>query len=311
MLWPLTIACIDESGNRLPGAAIEVRETLNPSVSVPTYDIDDQLVASPVAGPTGMATVFLRNGYIDSRYVLDPYESEWITDIAWAPFGRAGRWRDDVGGAIVAGTVTDFTISTGDLGVEKEPRFVGAAMDLTHPDVSDLDLSIVAPDLSGGSLASRALIVPGAFDGTVVFAASGATFDPLPGTGPQLNVAATATDTTFQTSDSQSRTTTFYARVQVGTDPSVLPTSEIVHVTDATTANWTVARGEFGTTALDYDPADVIGLLVMAEFVDGRAFGSSLPVPSNGEGDWKLRSDDSGTSGGVLNNWTLDFPPNL
>jgi hypothetical protein len=38
MLWPLTIACIDESGNRLPDAAIQIVETLNPSVSVDAYD---------------------------------------------------------------------------------------------------------------------------------------------------------------------------------------------------------------------------------------------------------------------------------
>jgi hypothetical protein len=307
MLWPLTITCIDESGNRLPGAAIQVRETLNPSVSVPTYDIDGQLVASPVAGPTGMATVFLRNGYIDSRYVLDPYESEWITELALAPSGRPGRWRDDVGGAIAAGTVTDFTIATGDLGVEKTPRSIGVAMDLTHPDVSDLELSLVAPDLSSTLLVSRDRMVPGALNGAIAFNPSGESFDPLPGGGPGLAVSSVAaTDTTIPTTDSYAHATTFYVRFQVDA------TSEIMHVTDATTANWTVVRGQFGTTALDYDAAtDTFSLAVMAELVDGRVFGSVVDPPSNGEGDWKLRIDDSGAAGGTLNNWTLTFPPNL
>jgi hypothetical protein len=152
MLWPLTITCIDESGNRLPGAAIQVRETLNPSVEVPVYDIDNQLVASPVAGPTGMATVFLRNGYIDSRYVLDPYESEWITDLAIAPFGRAGRWQDTVGGAIAAGATTDFPITVPNLGIEKVPRYVALTMDFTHPSTEDLEVQLVHPlPVPGGS----------------------------------------------------------------------------------------------------------------------------------------------------------------
>jgi hypothetical protein len=307
MLWPLTITCIDESGNRLPGAAIQVRETLNPSVSVPTYDIDYQLVTSPVAGPTGMATVFLRNGYIDSRYVLDPYESEWITDLALAPSGRAGRWRDDVGGAIAAGDVTDFTITVPDLGVEKTPRSVAVAMDLTHPDVSDLELSLVAPDLSSALLAPRDLMVPGALDGAIAFNPSGDVFDPSPGSAPGLTTSVTDTDTTFPTSDSFTHAMTFYARVQAS--GGSLATSEIVHVTDATTATWTVVRGQFGTTALAYAPGD--SLVVMAELVDGRVFSSLGSAPNNGEGDWKLRIDDSGAAGGTLNNWTLTFPPNL
>jgi hypothetical protein len=144
MLWPLTIACIDESGNRLPGAAIEVRETLNPSVSIDAYDIDGQLVASPVAGPTGMAKVFLRNGYIDYRYVLDPYESEWITDLAIAPFGRAGRWTE-AGGTIAAGATTDFPLVVPNLGIEKVPRFVVLTFDFDHPSVEDLVVSLLHP----------------------------------------------------------------------------------------------------------------------------------------------------------------------
>jgi hypothetical protein len=143
MLWPLTITCIDESGNRLPGAAIQVRDNLNPSVSVPVYDSAGQLVASPVAGPTGMATVFLRNGYIDSRYVLDPYESEWITDLALAPFGRAGRWRDDVGGAIAAGATTDFTITVPNLGDREGPPRTWSSRRPDASHMEDLTLQLV------------------------------------------------------------------------------------------------------------------------------------------------------------------------
>jgi hypothetical protein len=183
MLWPLTIACIDESGNRLPHAAIQIVETLNPSVSVDAYDIDGQLVASPVAGPTGMAKVFLLNGLIDYRYVLDPYESEWITDIAIAPFGRPGRWRDDVGGAIVAGTTTDFPITVPNLGVQKVPRSVRVALDFDHPSVEDLTVEVVHPledpdnpgnpwigYLFGAAIPGSAATPPsGSFSGTVTF----------------------------------------------------------------------------------------------------------------------------------------------
>jgi hypothetical protein len=254
MLWPLTITCIDESGNRLPGAAIQVRDNLNPSLSVDAYDSDYQLVASPVAGPTGMATVFLRNGYIDSRYVLDPYESEWITDLAMAPSGRPGRWRDDAGGTIAAGATTDFPITVPNLGIEKGTENVVVSVDMTHPHMEDLTVQLVrtgiSVDLGGPEIVTHLLhehIEPQAFSGVV-------TFEHVPGGllpeqgDRQLLDAVSDTDTTFDINQA------------IGTDwpaPTYLRIgSEIVQVTaGATTTSPTVARGQLGTTAAAHDPA--------------------------------------------------------
>jgi hypothetical protein len=301
VLFPLTITALNQSG-----ATIEVVDLLT-GAAVDVYDIDGQVIASPVTDPDGMADLYLRNGYVKHRFTQGLYTSRWVTDLAMAPSGRAGRWQDTTGGAIAAGTVTDFTITVPDLGVEKTPRSVAVAMDLTHPDVSDLELSLVAPDLSSALLASRDLMVPGALDGAIAFNPSGDVFDPSPGSAPGLTTSVTDTDTTFPTSDSFTHATTFYARVQAS--GGSLATSEIVHVTDATTATWTVVRGQFGTTALGYAPGD--SLVVMAELVDGRVFSSLGSAPNNGEGAWKLRIDDSGAAGGTLNNWTLTFPANL
>jgi hypothetical protein len=306
VLFPLTITALNQSGDALEGATIEVVDLLT-GAAVDVYDIDGQVIASPVTDPDGMADLYLRNGYVKHRFTQGLYTSRWVTDLAMAPSGRAGRWQDTTGGAIAAGTVTDFTITVPDLGVEKTPRSVAVAMDLTHPDVSDLELSLVAPDLSSALLASRDLMVPGALDGAIAFNPSGDVFDPSPGDAPGLTTSVTDTDTTFPTGDSFTHATTFYARVQAS--GGSLATSEIVHVTDATTATWTVVRGQFGTTALAYAPGD--SLVVMAELVDGRVFSSLGSAPNNGEGAWKLRIDDSGAAGGTLNNWTLTFPANL
>jgi hypothetical protein len=326
MLWPLTITCIDESGNRLPGAAIQVRETLNPSVSVPTYDIDYQLVASPVAGPTGMATVFLRNGYIDSRYVLDPYESEWITDLALAPSGRAGRWRDDVGGAIAAGTTTDFTINPGDLGVEKSSENLEVTVDLSHDHMEDLTLQLVRTgipvEFGGPTLVTQVLgtrAQPGALSGVVTFRHRTGEF--TADADGWLDVAVSDTDTTFVTQFGVTPTWPFfslpaYYRIE----------SEIVRVTaGVATTSWTVERGQFGTTAVAHDPGATFNLIYLFQLGDGVTvpFDTSNSDPvnvwslggeqtgGNMEGDWKLRAIDAGTTGGTVNNWTLTSPANL
>jgi hypothetical protein len=313
MLWPLTIACIDESGNRLPGAAIQVRDTLNPSVSVPVYDIDGQLVASPVAGPTGMAKVFLRNGYIDHRYTLDPYVGEWITELAIAPPGRAGRWRDEVGGAIAAGDVTDFTITVPNLGVEDTNPTLTVAADFTHPSVEDLDVELVrtgVPVDFGGPTLSTHLVragntEPGAFSDVVTF-----------------DQAASAPQTRALTSDIDDvetavsvysgaawPTSSLYVRIE----------DEVLHVTaGGTTDSLTVTRGALGTTAVAHGAnVEVTPLRVLVPA------GTLAPDIASGEqtlnglagipmaGTWILRCDDSGAAGGVLNNWTITAPPNL
>jgi hypothetical protein len=325
MLWPLTITCIDESGNRLPGAAIQVRDNLNPSLSVDAYDSDYQLVASPVAGPTGMATVFLRNGYIDSRYVLDPYESEWITDLALAPSGRPGRWRDDVGGTIAAGATTDFTITVPNLGIEKGTENVVVSVDMTHPHMEDLTLQLVRTgipvDLGGPEIVTHLLhehIEPQAFSGVV-------TFEHVPGGllpeqgDRQLLDAVSSTDTTFDINQA------------IGTDwpaPTYLRIgSEIVQVTaGATTTSPTVARGQLGTTAAAHDPAvDPATLTALWHLTDGITVPpdtvaadpvgpwqlAGTRLNDNAEGDWLLRAIDAGTAGGTVNNWTLTSPANL
>jgi hypothetical protein len=127
VLFPLTITALNQSGDALEGATIEVVDALNEDAPVDVYDIDGQVIASPVTDPDGMADLYLRNGYVQHRFTQGLYTSRWVTDLALAPPGRAGRWQDDVGGTITAGTTTDFTITVPNLGVREGAAIPGSA----------------------------------------------------------------------------------------------------------------------------------------------------------------------------------------
>jgi hypothetical protein len=103
VLFPLTITALNQSGDALEGATIEVVDALNEDAPVDVYDIDGQVIASPVTDPDGMADLYLRNGYVKHRFTQGLYTSRWVTDLALAPPGRAGRWQDTTGGTITAG----------------------------------------------------------------------------------------------------------------------------------------------------------------------------------------------------------------
>jgi hypothetical protein len=151
VLFPLTITALNQSGDALEGATIEVVDLLT-GAAVDVYDIDGQVIASPVTDPDGMADLYLRNGYVKHRFSQGLYTSRWVTDLALAPFGRAGRWQDTTGGAIVAGATTEFPLTVPDLGVEKVPRYVALTMDFTHPSTEDLEVQLVHPlPVPGGS----------------------------------------------------------------------------------------------------------------------------------------------------------------
>jgi hypothetical protein len=88
-----------------------------------------------------------------------------------------------VGGAIVAGTTTDFPITLPNLGVQKVPRSVRVALDFDHPSVEDLTVEVVHPledpdnpgnpwigYLFGAAIPGSAATPPsGSFSGTVTF----------------------------------------------------------------------------------------------------------------------------------------------
>jgi hypothetical protein len=174
MLFPLTITALNQSGDALEGATIEVVDLLT-GAAVDVYDIDGQVIASPVTDPDGMADLYLRNGYVKHRFSQGLYTSRWVTDLALAPSGRAGRWQDTTGGTIAAGATTDFTITVPDLGVEKTPR-TSRWRRLTHPHMEDLTASARADGhLGATSAARRSSRIPGrphgaaAFSGVVTF----------------------------------------------------------------------------------------------------------------------------------------------
>jgi hypothetical protein len=324
MLFPLTITALNQSGDALEGATIEVVDLLT-GAAVDVYDIDGQVIASPVTDPDGMADLYLRNGYVKHRFSQGLYTSRWVTDLALAPPGRAGRWQDTTGGTITAGATTDFTITVPNLGIEKATENVVVSVDMTHPHMEDLTVQLVrtgiSVDYGGPTVVTHLLhdhIEPQSFSGVV-------TFEHVPGGllpeagDRQLLDAVSSSDTTFDINQA------------IGTDwpaPTYLRIgSEIVQVTaGATTTSPTVARGQLGTTAAAHDPAvDPATLTALWHLTDGITVPPDTvaadPVGpwqlggtrlnGNAEGDWLLRFIDSGTNGGSLNNWTLTFPANL